>query len=238
MKKLFILTIAILLPFFNIKVLSQPKLEVVGGDTYDWGKSKSTQGKLHTTLILKNVGNQPLKVYGINTPCGCTTAPVSKNEIQPGDTASIDVTLNISTYSGDVKKNIEVRTNDPDSPNKIVWLKTHVIKPMSLFPQYMNFASMIIGKETLTKIVITNSTDTPFNIKKVTVYPDVLNVNIKEGDQIAPNSDFVLEARVTPKVTGRFQANVRLETDHPDVPLIIINGIGSVVEPEENTKHN
>jgi len=234
MKKyfLFILTL-----FFSLNLYSQPKLEVVGGDTYDWGKSKSTQGKLQTVIVLKNIGNQPLKIYGVNATCGCTTAPISKNEIAPNDTAGINVTLNISTYSGDVKKNIEVRSNDPDNPTKVIWLKTHVIKPVSLFPQYLNFANMVIGKETISKVVITNSSEEPIKIKTVYTYPDGLKINLKEGDEIAPNTDFALEARITPKFPGRFQANIKLETTHPDVPILLINGIGSVVEPLENEKN-
>lgn len=234
MKKYFF---AILVFLFSINLFAQPKLEIIGGDTYDWGKSKSTQIKLQTTIVLKNIGNKPLKIYSVNATCGCTTAPISKNEINPGDTAGIDVTLSISTYSGDVKKNIELKTNDPENPNKIIWLKTHVIKPVSLFPQYMNFANMVIGKETLTKVVITNSTDEPIKIKSVYTYPDGLKINLKEGGIIPPNSDFVLEAKITPQITGRFQANVKLETTHPDVPLLLINGIGSVVEPMENEHH-
>ena len=234
MKKYFLF---ILLIFFSSKLFAQPKLEVVGGDTYDWGKSKSTQGKLQTLLILKNVGNQPLKIYSVNATCGCTTAPVSKNEIAPNDTASILATLNISTYSGEVKKNIEVKTNDPDNPMKIIWLKTYVIKPISLFPQYLNFANMVVGKETISKIVITNSSEDPMRIKSVYTYPDGLQINLKEGDVISPNTDFALEARVTPKFPGRFQANIKLETTHPDVPVLLINGIGSVVEPIDNNKH-
>lgn len=228
---------AILTLLISINIYAQPKLEIVGGDTYDWGKSKSTQGKLHTVIVLKNVGNRPLKIYGVHATCGCTTAPISKSEIAPGDTAGIDVTLNISTYSGDVKKNIELKSNDPDHPNKLIWLKTHVIKPVSLFPQYFNFANMVIGKETLSKVVITNNTDVPIKIKSVYTYPDELTVNLKEGEEIAPNSDFVLEARITPKYTGRFQANLKMETTHPDVPVLLVNGIGSVVEPLENEQH-
>lgn len=228
---------AILTFLLAINIYAQPKLEIIGGDTYDWGKSKSTQGKLHTIIVIKNLGNQPLKIYGVNPTCGCTTAPIFKNEIQPGDTTGIDVTLNISTYSGDVKKNIELKSNDPEHPNKLIWLKTHVIKPVSLFPQYMNFANMVVGKETITKVVITNSTDEPIKIKSVSTYPDGLIINIKQGEEIAPNSDFVLEARVTPKNTGRFQANVKMETTHPDVPVLLLNGIGSVVEPLENEPH-
>lgn len=219
---------------FTMATFAQPKIEIVGGDTYDWGESKSTQQKLTTTLVVKNTGNSLLTIYSVNPTCGCTTAPISKSEIAPNDTASIFVTLNISTYSGRVQKTIDIRSNDPQAAQKTIWLKTYVIKPISLFPQYFNFANMSVGKETISKIVITNGTSEPIKIIKLNIYPNDLQLNIKEGDEIAANSDFTLEAKMIPKIPGRFQANVKFETNSKDTPEIIINGFGSVIQPSEN----
>jgi hypothetical protein len=226
----------LLIAFFALTIgaFAQPKIEIVGGDTYDWGETKSTQQKLTTTLVVKNAGDMPLKIYSVNPTCGCTTAPISKSEIAPNDTASIYVTLNISTYSGKVQKTIDVRSNDPSAAQKTIWLKTYVIKPISLFPQYFNFANMSVGKETLSKIIITNSTNEPIKITKVDIYPNDLKLNIKEGDELKANSDFTLEAIMIPQIPGRFQANVKFETSSKDTPEIIINGFGSVIQPSEN----
>lgn len=95
---------------------------------------------------------------------------------------------------------------------------------------------MMINKETLTKVVITNSTDQPITIKSISIYPDSLKINIKEGDKIPANGEFVLEAKYTPKSTGRFMANLKLLTDNKDVPEIILNGFGNIAEPLNDNK--
>lgn len=207
-----------------------PKLEIIGGDVYDWGKQSSTKQTLKTKMVLKNVGDELLKIYSVNPNCGCTTAPLSKNDIAPGDTAVLDISLNISTYSGDVTKGVDLKTSDPDNASKHITLKTHVIRPITLFPNYLNFAGMIVGKETLSKVIITNATDFPIQITKIDVYPDNLLLNIKVGDNIPANADFVMEARYTPTFVGRFMANVKLHTNNTDVPELILNGFGSISE--------
>ncbi|MGB9702953.1 MAG: DUF1573 domain-containing protein [Candidatus Kapaibacteriota bacterium] len=233
MKK--VLIFVIFLAFAGI-AYAEPKIEIVGGDTYDWGKVNSTMGFLKKEIFITNVGNEDLVIYSVNPNCGCTTAPISKNTLKPGDTASLNVTVNISTYSGDIKKGVEIKSNDPNNPGKYLWLKAYVVKPITLFPQYLNFANMMINKETLTKVVITNSTDQPITIKSISIYPDSLKINIKEGDKIPANGEFVLEAKYTPKSTGRFMANLKLLTDNKDVPEIILNGFGNIAEPLNDNK--
>jgi hypothetical protein len=228
-------TILILIIFMAaITLQAGPKLEIIGGDTYDWGKQSSTKQTLKAKMVLKNVGDDVLKIYSVNPNCGCTTAPLSKNDIMPGDTAVLDVSLNISTYSGDVKKGIDLKTSDPAAANLHITLKTYVIRPLTLFPNYLNFSSMVVNKETMSKVVLTNSTDLPIKILKVEIYPDNLLVNIKAGDELPPNADFVLEARYLPTVVGRFMANVKLMTNNPDVPELIMNGFGSISEAENS----
>jgi uncharacterized Zn ribbon protein len=209
---------------------AQPKIEIVGGDTYDWGKANSTWLFLKKDFAITNVGNQDLQIYSVNPNCGCTTAPLSKNLLRPGDTAVLSVSVNISTYSGDIKKGVEIKSNDPLNPGKYLWLKAYILKPITLFPQYLNFSNMTINKESVAKIVISNSTDNPITVKKVTVYPDAMLVNLKAGDQIPAKGDFTLEVKFTPKTTGRFMANIKIETDEKDVPEIMLNGFGNIVE--------
>lgn len=218
-----------------ISLQAAPKLEIVGGDTYDWGKQSSTKGTLKAQMVLKNIGNETLKIFSVNPNCGCTTAPLSKYDIVPGDTAVLDISLNISTYTGDVKKGIDLNTNDPDAAKKHLSLKTFVIRPLTTFPSYMNFGNMNVTKETLTKVILTNSTDAPIKIIKVEKYPEDLILNIKDGDELPPNADFTFEAKYVPKEIGRFMANVKLRTNNPDVPELILNGFGTISEPL-NTK--
>src|SRR5438552_3085670 len=78
---------------------NKPKLVVVGGDTVDWGKRGP--GVLKHTIKLTNAGGDTLKIAGVHPSCGCTTAPLDRNVLLTGDTATIDVKVDVPAASGD-----------------------------------------------------------------------------------------------------------------------------------------
>ena len=64
-----------------------------------------------------NTGDEPLLILNVNTDCGCTAAGYPKEEIMPGDTAKISVRYNgRNTPTGTFRKQVRVRSNDPDNP--------------------------------------------------------------------------------------------------------------------------
>lgn len=50
--------------------------------------------------IIKNTGNNTLKILEIGTGCGCTQASISKNTIFPGDTCQLNFTYNTQNKQG------------------------------------------------------------------------------------------------------------------------------------------
>ena len=233
MKKLIAIAIFSLM---SVSLYAQPKIEISNNATYDWGRVNAATPVLHTTMVFKNVGNEPLKIYSVSPACGCTTAPLTKTEIAPGDTALLPISLNISSYSGKVNKSISVHTNDPENRTKDITLTTFVVRPLTLFPNFLNFSSLIAGEQTTAKIVLSNTADQSIKIKSMEVTPNNLKVNIKEGDEIKPGENFALEANYTPKadeIGSRFLCKIVLHTTNSDVPEITITGFGNVVEKLE-----
>ncbi|HRS01514.1 MAG TPA: DUF1573 domain-containing protein [Bacteroidota bacterium] len=215
---------------------AQPKIEISNNATYDWGRVKSSEQVLHTTMILKNIGNEPLKIYSVSPSCGCTTSPLTKTEIAPGDTAQLPITFNISSYTGKVNKTISVHSNDPLNRNIDISLNAFVVRPLTLFPNFLNFANLIVGEQSIAKMVLNNTSDQSIKIKSVEVTPKDLKVNIKAGDEIKPGENFALEADYTPKAGEegtRLLCKIVLRTTNPDVPEITISGFGNIVEKLE-----
>lgn len=220
----------------SVSLYAQPKIEISNNATYDWGRVNLATPVLHTTMVFKNVGNEPLKIYSVSPACGCTTAPLTKTEIAPGDTAHLPISLNISSYTGKVNKTIAVHTNDPDNRNKDISLNAFVVRPLTIFPNFLNFSSLIPGEQTTAKIVLSNTADQSIKIKSMELTPNNLKVNIKEGDEIKPGENFALEANYTPtsgEIGSRFLCKIVLHTTNSDVPEITITGFGNVVEKLE-----
>ncbi|MCX7736669.1 MAG: DUF1573 domain-containing protein [Candidatus Kapabacteria bacterium] len=207
---------------------SQPKLEMEGGKVYDWGDVKLKDSPLKAKIKIYNKGNEKLKIYKVKPACGCTTAPLDKEEIEPGDYATLDVTLNLGNHSGLFIRHINITSNAPDNSPLNYQLKCNIIVPIKYFPsQYISFGMMELNKEATAKVVLTNSTDTTITIKNVIFSPENMIVNLKNDTQIPPKGSIDVEAKYLPKSSEPVIGWIRFQTDNPEITEaeITIRGI-------------
>jgi hypothetical protein len=222
---IFVLSLCFIL---SINLHSQPKIEIVGGDTYDWGTVKVTPEPLKAKILLKNAGGpDTLKVFTVRPGCGCTTAPLDKDAIAPGETATIDVTLNVSSYSDEVHKTVTITSNDPVNNLIILNLKAFVIQPVMVFPKFLNFGGAIANEESIGKVVIKNNTDKKITFKEIKIEPEELKVNFKKDDFVPAKGDFTIEAKILVKKEGSFRGNIMIKTDNEEAPKISIQVYGN-----------
>lgn len=69
-----------------------------------------------TFFMLKNVGNEVLKIHEAHSTCGCTVPSLKKNELQPGESTKLDIMVDTTMKQGAVTKTVEVSSNDPNMP--------------------------------------------------------------------------------------------------------------------------
>lgn len=230
MKRYFVLALMLFVP---VLLFAQPKIEIVGGDSYDWGTVKPTQDPLKAKVKIKNVGNEVLKITEVKPGCGCTTAPLDKNELKPGEEATLDVTLRIAGYSGNVVKSIRIASNDPNNPNKYLYLKANVFHPISVTPtSYFAFNEMTVGQEATAKVTLKNNTNESITISDVQVAPDNLNVNLPKKLTLKAGESYEIVAKVVPDKKGYFNCTIKMKTSNPDQKEIVIPGYGNVKESQ------
>ena len=97
--------------------------------THDLGVVK-TDDKVHHTFVLYNVGGKPLRIYDVETSCGCTVVDVTHKVLHPGEFTELKVTLDTSIKLGKTKKKITVKSNDPKTPELALYLTGTVIHQM------------------------------------------------------------------------------------------------------------
>ena len=215
----------------NTKEQPQPKLEFIGGDTYDWGLVSPKDNPLKASVIIKNTGNAKLKITRVKPACGCTTAPLTKTELEPGDTTTMNVTLRINSRGGKVHKTIRIASNDPKNPNLIYHLKCKVFMPLELKPTpYFPFSTMKVGSEAVSTVTLTNNTKKTVTFSDIEFEPKDLVFNIKDGEKIKPGQTIDLVIKYRPKKTGYFNCWVKMKTTCKDMPNIYIPGYGNVQE--------
>ena len=211
-----------------ISCVAQPKIEFDCGDTFDWGTKTPKDSPLKAKVKIYNRGNDTLRIKEVKPGCGCTTAPLDKNNIEPGGFATLSITLQAGGYTGDITKTVFVNSNAAES-TKTLYLKANIFRPLVCFPNaYLNFGTMLVNKETTSKIVLNNKSKEKIKITKLDFAPAYMVINIKEGDVIPPNEGITIEAKVKPTIAGPFSCRLSIYTDHPEAETTVISGSGRV----------
>jgi hypothetical protein len=232
MKKYIVLFVLVLLTTI---ANAQPKLEIEGGNTYDWGKSNPAQSPLKATIKLKNVGTEVLKIAEVKPGCGCTTAPLDKYDIQPNDFALMSVTLNISSYTDEVTKSIRITSNDPQSGDSYLFLKTFVFRPIKVDPSvYLGKSIIKVDEEVIFDYKLKNQTDKPIKVTGITLFPTQTASSLTKGEVIPPNQEKAYTLKLTPKEIGRINGSVKIQTDNKSVEEVTIYFYGNVVKDDPN----
>ncbi len=75
---------------------------------------------VHHDFWIRNVGSDTLKILKVEPGCGCTTAPLSKTAIPPGDSAQLSVLFDTKNMIGKMIKDIAIKSNDPAKPDMLI----------------------------------------------------------------------------------------------------------------------
>jgi hypothetical protein len=228
MKSFFTLALFVLASAFAI---AQPKIEIIGGDTYDWGKVKPKDSPLKATLKIKNAGNQVLNVKEVKAGCGCTTTKIDKDVLQPNEIGSVDVTLNVSNVSGVVIKSITVFSDDPKEGSKVVTIKAEVVRSISTSSPYFAFADNVVGQKLTSKVMVKNNTTESVFLDNFEATNGLI-LNLKKKTEIKPGAEVELEASYIPTADGYFNSVVKFTTTNPDFPNMELSAYGNVKKPD------
>ena len=72
-----------------------------------------------------NKGAQPLLLTNCSGSCGCTVPTCPREPILPGKSAEIEVKYD-TNRPGPINKQVNIASNDPQNPNKVVMIKGEV----------------------------------------------------------------------------------------------------------------
>ncbi len=211
--------------------VAQPKIEIVGGDTHDWGKVKAKDTPLKTVVQIKNVGDQVLNITDVHPGCGCTkTADLDKKELKPGEIAKTEISLNLGASNGPITKSVSITSNDPVSPSKILMLKADVTRDLNIAPSpYFAFSGLTVGTPATATVHLQNNSSEDVTIGEITT-TNGLTLNIKKGLVIKKGGEAEVAASIVPKEKGYFTATCKIATSNADYASIDLTAYGDVKE--------
>ena len=82
---------------------------------YDFGEVLEGYTVSHV-FVLENTGTTTLQIVRVRTSCGCTTADLDTNFLEPGESVELEVYIDTAGFSGSISKSIYVETNDEATP--------------------------------------------------------------------------------------------------------------------------
>lgn len=220
-----------IIAFFIIStnLLAQPQINFPNGTVLDWGIVRPKDHPLNGKLVIKNIGNDTLKIVNVQPTCGCTYAPLTKNILLPDETIDLAITLSISNFEGPISKHIRIYSNDPKHSLMDVELKANIQREVFVTPSNMvSFTDLKVGQTAKQFLNITNKTHKDVKIFVSSVAPSEVQVKIKDGTIIKPGDLYQLEISFTPQQDGILKGRILLQTDNADYPEIPIFIFGDI----------
>ena len=121
-----ILFLIIIISVAGFAQLMGPKL-LVQPTEHNFGKINQGDKVTHVFIITNN-GGDLLIIEHVQASCGCTAATPEKNELAPGESTNLEVVFNSAGRNGAQKKNITIKSNDPENPLVKLVITATVIK--------------------------------------------------------------------------------------------------------------
>jgi len=192
---------------------------------FDFGKIFKGE-KVEHIYKFENQGKDVLKIEKVNTSCGCTAAILSNKIIQPGETGEIKATFNSGSYSGRVRKNITVFSNDSNSPQYRLTFSGEIIEEVSVTPKSINFPSVYVGKEIVKTIMVRSLTDLDLKIEKISTSAPFVNARVTGKNEGGFSIEVSLKNTFEIK---RFNGSISIETNSQRQPKITVPFFGEIV---------
>ncbi len=189
------------------KTAGKAKVEVLGGDTYDFGSTEVGQQFDHVFEI-KNVGTADLTLEKLPPSCStCTSFEIDKLRLKPNEIAKATVKWHIKAETPEFRQYAPFKTNDPDQPEVKMYVKGKVVKRIVLEPiGQWNIGEVTEGQSKEYTGTVTSATVEKFAVESVT------NANPKLKVTVTPMS---AEKLAEMKVKSGYDLKAVLESDIP-----------------------
>lgn len=178
------------------------------------------EAKVVHKFLLKNIGDDTLKIMDIKRACGCTTAPVGKKILAASDTTSMPVTFSSGKRSGKSNKGISIITDQEPRGMFNINIKAYVesptMKPPKLYsePRSMTFWPNNEGNAGSAEVNIINDYDDQDLVIKMVGFTEDLGVAKLSQDKLKAGENAVL--------TFEFKEDSKNKEQHGSVTMEIM----------------
>jgi hypothetical protein len=233
------------LPASSNRTGPQPKLEVEGSLTHEFG-AMSTQKEGKHKWIVRNRGEGDLELWLDGSSCVCTIAKLkkegAKEVLPPGQSTEVELEWKTKDMVGEFSKNATIGTNDPSRPQFRLNVHGLVHNPVVILPEPQEGVvnvGVLSSDETRSFTLAVFSPERPELklTKLVSSKPDVIVTRIvplspADCAKLQTKGGLRLVIEFKPGMPlGTFREELIIETDHPDSPKVLLTLAGSATGP-------
>jgi len=211
----------------SVVISAQPRLQMQS--VVDWGMvtprgSLTKQQTVQYRVPIRNTGDKTLVITSVRPQCGCTTAPLERDTLKPGEETGMNITLTLPAGSGVIDKYVTVYSND-SAGTHVVKLRAEVQRPLQLSSSFLGFNQGRVGEPTRSKISLTSFVDEPVTLTLQPLTPG-LKVIGPASVVAQKNVPVPIEVEFTPVKTGVFNVQMKITTTLADYDTIELTGYG------------
>jgi hypothetical protein len=177
---------------------------------------------LHT-YIIENKGTDTLRIIKVSPTCGCTSAPLGKSDIGPGDSTNLDMFFDSKKFSGKVTKKISILSNDPKDPYTDISFTAQVDRVHPFITAKPNVIETERKSASAYKVKLTNTGTDPLEIKIVSSSEPYIEAKLsREKIEAGKSVDLIVKIKEKYEAFKETWYSVTLETNDPQAYRLTI----------------
>ncbi len=188
--------------------------------------------KVSHVFQIQNLGEDTLKISSVRPSCGCTSAPLKKNILAPGEAVDLEVSFDAKNFMGKVHKTVTVNSNDAANPALVLSFSANVgiESPTVRFtPVEVLYDSVQVGRNDTRKILLFNTDITEVDLALIEKPKDVVSIDLKKTN-LQPGKSTEMVFRIDKKAApGYFSYCSTLEVNGSDKYRVTIPIRGTLV---------
>jgi hypothetical protein len=204
--------IILFLPACDAGAPKTPQLEVVA-TSYDFGTVKQGERVEHG-FVIKNRGKAKLRIKGVDCPRGLFLEAKADEEIPPGGSGQVVLSLETFKYTETIQIKAVVYTNDPNLSSFELALTGRVIAPIAFRPFKAVFLAAFQGETVERVLTINNNTETPLEIFGIEAGSKRFQAQLQK---VKEGQEYKLIVNNNPDATpGKTREDLLLFVSHPE----------------------
>jgi hypothetical protein len=204
-------------PAHAVDAASTPRPRLVIESTeHDAGKVAAND-VVRAVFMIRNAGTAPLSILGLKKDCGCLV-PSYDEEIAPGATGRVRMTLRTHGFQGPIEKHVYLETDDPDARSVVLTVKAVVPRIIEITPGPELVLPVTRGKATTVDVTLQSTDAGELALGMMDSSETFVTVALAPG---AVSEGRAVRLRVTVAAdapTDTFEAVIVIETGHVRQP--------------------